>query len=1499
MATNFNVSPYYDDFSEGNNFHKVLFRPAYAVQARELTQLQSILQNQVQRFGQHMFKEGSQVIPGEITLFTRIDYVKLASFSTSAVSGLEDVLMTGGTSGVIGRVSLSQAATTTTAATLFVVYTKTGTNNVTGEFSDGETLTGTNSAGTTVTAVVGTSGTALPIATNATGKGSQVRVDAGVYFVNGFFVKNTEQTLVLEAYSTQPSYRVGFTITETFVTPESDTTLKDNATGSSNVNAPGAHRYKILLTIAKLSLTSTEDSSFVDLIRIKDGETESKVVKTQYNILEHELARRTFDESGNYVTKPFDIDVREHYKLDGNTTYNRGIYAADTDSKHESGLYTLAESKARLAMGMGPGKAYVQGYEQETIGTQYLTIKKAQDNDEVNNSSTSLLLGNSLDVTSVYGSVDLGTVSGETEAFRELALHKEQTVSRGVARGTSNNDIQQIGRAKPRYFEYKSGTAGALSTNTTSQYKLGLFDVQMFTHISVTTAQGFDTGEILTGGTSGATGIIESISTSSSELDTIASEEGTYDQIVLNSTSGASTNAGSNIGLESSPLATIVLSNVKGSFANAETVTDESSNSAVISSDYPATKAVTNYDISQVKQISQAGSPTFTADTVLTATAVDPEDISITTLTGSITIAAGSTSIIGSGTNFSTELKVGDQIAFTDTSGNTQTRFIGSIATGTTANTTTIVSASATGATAELRRAKLTDIENVSLVYELPEETVKTLKTTTNSGVTDSNHKVRRQFVETLSSSGTATFTAGSNETFVAHAEIDYTLSIMTAGTTSGSVGDIVSLSGTSHEGDTIFTLSGSPTGRTLAIDLGANYATAKVKFTGTITRSVAGEKTKALQSTTAAITTEAKATYSSIPVGKADIYALTSVYMAPDFSTTATTSHTDITSRFTLDNGQRDSYYDIGRINLKPNQQTPTGQLLITFQFFEHGSGDYFSVDSYSGVIDYGDIPSFTSPTKGKLQLRDCIDFRPRVADASKVIGYDDSASISAKNYTGGGTSTLDMIKPGDTFTSDFEFYLSRIDAIYFSTGGTFERQQGAPAIDPQRPDPLEDAVLLYYVRLPAYTFNTSDVQITPIDNRRYTMRDIGKIQKRVENLEYYTQLSLLEQTALNTQVQDSNGMDRFKNGFLVDTFKGHNVGDALSQDYNAAMDMEEGTVRPMCFTDQISLEEENTTDAQRTADGYQKTGDLITLPYTEEVFASNTLASKSVNINPFAVSQYIGELKLTPDLDEWKSTTARPDLIVNNENLYDAVKDIPNPAHALGTTWNEWQTNWTGTFAETTTSGFITKTLHGRTGTATRAGISRTLTNKVVNQSFGERVVDTSFIPYIRSQTITFNATSMKPNTKVYPYFDEILTSAYVTPTGGVVSGQLTTDSNGAVSGTFAIPDPATSTNPRWRTGERLFRLTSHSTNSNKDGLVATFSERKFIARGLQITTEETVHATRVPDVLSTSVNASEPRKVIDSNSTVDNTPPQSNSGNYNNDNDQDEKKVITDTT
>jgi hypothetical protein len=176
--------------------------------------------------------------------------------------------------------------------------------------------------------------------------------------------------------------------------------------------------------------------------------------------------------------------------------------------------------------------------------------------------------------------------------------------------------------------------------------------------------------------------------------------------------------------------------------------------------------------------------------------------------------------------------------------------------------------------------------------------------------------------------------------------------------------------------------------------------------------------------------------------------------------------------------------------------------------------------------------------------------------------------------------------------------------------------------------------------LKLPAYTFNTSDVTIIPVDNRRYTMRDIGKLESRIKNLEYYTSLSLLEQETLNLQIQDADGFNRFKNGFLVDTFKGHNVGDTTSADYQCAMDLENGVVRPRCTTDQISLTETATTDTARSTAGYKKTGDLITLPYTEVELVSNLSATTTVNINPFNVFRYVGNMVLTPEIDEWKDT-------------------------------------------------------------------------------------------------------------------------------------------------------------------------------------------------------------------------------------------------------------------
>ena len=140
--------------------------------------------------------------------------------------------------------------------------------------------------------------------------------------------------------------------------------------------------------------------------------------------------------------------------------------------------------------------------------------------------------------------------------------------------------------------------------------------------------------------------------------------------------------------------------------------------------------------------------------------------------------------------------------------------------------------------------------------------------------------------------------------------------------------------------------------------------------------------------------------------------------------------------------------------------------------------------------------------------------------------------------------------------------------------------------------------------------------------------MRDIGSIERRLNQVEYYTALSLLEKDAQSFQVQDENGLDRFKSGFVVDNFSGHSVGDVQNEDYRNSIDYEDNELRPKFTMKGISLIEENTTDTQRTLDNYQKTGDIITLPYTDVVSVQQPYATRVENLNPvliFLMDRYL----------------------------------------------------------------------------------------------------------------------------------------------------------------------------------------------------------------------------------------------------------------------------------
>ena len=636
-STDFNVSPYYDDFSESKNFHRVLFRPAFAVQARELTQSQSILQNQLERFGDHVFKQGAMVIPGQLSIDTDFHAIKLTSKSASSLSDYLNSTLTGGSSGVQGFVTKVDVTDGTDPDTLYIRYTKTGTDNAKTVFDDGETLTSDASGNPTV--VVATSHI-----------GSAAQVQAGVYYFEGFFIRNDTETIVLDKYTNTSSYRIGFTITESFVTPTDDSSLNDNATGSSNESAPGAHRFKISLALAKKTLASTEDSNFFEIARIENGVTKRLVRATEYAVLEDNLARRTFDESGHYTLAPLKAEVREHLSS-GN---NRGIFTSGNGG-----------SATKLAIAFDPFKAYVQGYEIDNIATSFVAIDKARDFDTENNYKTRYDIKNFVNVNNVYGQPDITFVTGDVEAFKTLTLFDTKTDSRGTLQSSTGTTVPEIGRAKTRGFEYVSGTEtnDIYASDSTTIFRHYLFDIEMFTRISIPTSVSFTTGEKLTGASNGGSGIVQSVTeTKSAAVSTITASgtdiEGAFSAAVVTLSSHGfkdgqqitlsggtysvdsvsitddtiytvkNTTAntfelydasGENIvnvtDFSSGPTAShtvIVLSDVQRFFEAGEVVNGATSSATgTIQSDRYGYKGVRTADISEVKQIGMSGSPNY------------------------------------------------------------------------------------------------------------------------------------------------------------------------------------------------------------------------------------------------------------------------------------------------------------------------------------------------------------------------------------------------------------------------------------------------------------------------------------------------------------------------------------------------------------------------------------------------------------------------------------------------------------------------------------------------------------------------------------------------------------------------------------------------------------------------------------------------------------------------------------------------------------------------
>ena len=1422
--TNLNVSPYFDDFVDSKNYHKVLFKPGFPVQARELTTLQSILQNQVEKFGQHFFKEGSMVIPGGTTYDEEYFSVKIdPNFLNIPVNNYTKVLVDntirikGETSGaeavVVNRLTSSESVDG--FDTLYVKYIKSGVDGITSSFLDGENLITLSNINYLNTSIAADSQFARCIVSDATSVGSAFSVSEGVFFIRGFFVKNVTSTIILDQYTNTPSYRVGFLLKEETVGPSSvNSDLYDNAKGFSNEAAPGADRFKLSTVLHKKLLTDTNDGDFVELMRVENGVVKDIVARSDYNIISQELARRTYDESGDYYVKPFSISARESLN---DRIGNRGIYL-DTQQTQNGNI----PEDDILTLQVSSGKAYVRGYEVEKISTTSLDVLKPRTTKLVENQSVPIRIGNSIQVTNIKGTPSIGFDSNASISLRNRRLGLNQ-----AAAGTVIGDA--------RVFDFSEkvvGTSASLST-----YDLKVYDIQLYTVL--TTANSFSTGihSHVKGKFSGSVGYAVAAVSNATSI-TLRDVTGLFqinEPLIINGVE-----SGNNI-ISATDNSLEDIKSVGSSGFTADTVLDSRKrvfNEGVefsITGTTLTCGAIADFRSQlKVNDIISIPLPQFTDPTFNTVTAVTKDSVTLAanqSITGICTGAITASSPTGITVAVPT-LKESDDPGFRvkltdkyiasmnvlDSSYITRKQITKSFSNRV---ATFNIDSDLSGDTSNLF---LEPFSTSNYVLELDDVVEKllppmvnvnaNLKTVTISGLSDA--------------SGTATLTVAVRRSKLSSKEkslsrcnslIINRSDLSGSGITTTSFNDGLTASnvyGTRVQDEDI-SLNVPEVTRVLAVfesndstdpDLPLIGVTNQTDtFSGNVT---VGEQFIGSESGAVARVVVVQATQLSFVYENEKLFQVgenISLKTSGIFATITgvTPGDRNIFKNFDLDNGQRVEFSDFSRLIRKPNVEKPTRKLTVIFDNLVNDeiSGNIETVNSYN-TLDYSkDIPYVFDD-----YASDFIDFRPRVAP------YNTGSSISPFSFASRNFSSTnsESVVSGKTVVVDYSYYLGRIDRLYLTDGGLFVTKEGTPSRYPKAPLQDENSFQVATIKLPPYIRNAqSEVLVKTVPHKRFTMRDIGSLENRIKNLENYTTLSLLETDTKNLSVKDPNtGLDKFKSGFFVDNFRNHNSHN-LTGESKFDIDIEKSELRPRSTERNVGLVFETvTTQANPTTTDYNFVSDFtdgnitrggaaLTLKYDEVTFINQPSATRTENVNPFMVDTFVGTIELVPNSDFWIEETPLTPQTIEIDNAYDAiatmlgVEDRENGGMA-SSFWNSTEITWNGRDSATlvdedvinrqVTNRDVTVQRRGRTTTTTtvtdfRNTIRQTFEESGIEREFGlelsagqevidlgNKVVGIDVLYNVRSRNIQVTVKRVKPNTKFYVFMENTDLTEYAVP-------------------------------------------------------------------------------------------------------------------------------------
>jgi len=1227
INTDLNVSPYFDDYNEKDDYYKILFKPGVAVQVRELNQLQTILQKQIERFGDNIYKRGTIIDGCNFLFHNPLPYVKINDLETDGtpinVSAFKGYLVKNSANLVAQIIETSTGfeATAPNLNTLFVKYLNHGTSgnstsfdvnqivtvydptlaisdvdidvkssgfsntdipvflsavtvqnstggqsfvNATGQactFSVGEIVTqdvtgargeirqvnatanvdnlilkirplaselrigntdswaflegyqftsssskitanlssliGSGAKGSIITDING--GITTLIVTNggkgyyvepyvtakydlantsssanalidalsitaknyaakvtvnsaaaAIGNGYGFSVSDGIIYQKGYFSRVSENFVVVEKYSTSTNNVVGFDTVEEIIDYKTDSNLYDNATGTFNINAPGANRLKLTPVLKVLTKDEADaNDTFFSIVEFSEGKPFKQNKTTQFNVIGKQIAQRTVEESGDFVIDQFLITTQ--------------------------GQETFSDEATQFEIAVDPGLAYIDGYRVETNSSYYKDIRKGTNTEVISNAAISINYGNYIQVKELGGLFKFSV--GATISLRDTtATYLTSSVNASSQFAAITAPGTEIGTARIRSLVLVSGSAGEPGAT----YYMYLFDIRM------------NTGK------------------------NFKNVKSTY-------YNGSGTNDG---------IADIVLSG-----GNA-VIYDPKNSSLLYYSGATALKNANNLSytyrtiddtiscaITGQMSVSVAANPgeffpynsTLTDAQKLSIIAVPLANAIGTNIAGTVSSSGGA--ITGAATGFLTAFQTGDYIRI--------------------ANSTA----------AEFRR-----------VTAIASDTSMTVTANGSANAYIAGAKVSLAFPQ--------------------YAPIPLYLRTSRTATVSGNTTLVINI------GNTI----SSPVN--MAVAYNAQRTVNAVPKT--ITRQAYVK-----------INTASNVGTNKGPwcLGIPDIIRLRNVYLGN--SSAVTTSDTNVTSNFWIDHNQKKDYYDVGFLYRKPEYSVSSSvYLLAEFDVLSTTQQGLKTLASYpvddtlllansSTTINTVEIPEMYNDNDEYFDLRDYFDFRPYSSNTAVIATTATSATVNPIEPTQANRFDTTFDKkfpvPQSDCTTTLEKYLGRTDAIVLSSNGDFRIIEGTSSNKPKLPDIPNDGLLINYLVIPPYpslpknnSANTSqfldkrisnikfttkrqtDYKVTtPIDAqglvlsqpKRYTMKEIGSLERRIADLEYYTALSATEDTINKLELTSSsdNTTNRFKFGFFVDNFTTVDFADINDPTYNA----------------------------------------------------------------------------------------------------------------------------------------------------------------------------------------------------------------------------------------------------------------------------------------------------------------------------------------------------------